>query len=53
MLYRSSIAETIGREKMNRREGNYMSSKEKKRDQQTRRRETCNDRRARKLLMEK
>lgn len=52
MLCRNSIAETMGRE-TNRREGNYMSSKEEKRDQQTGRRATCNDRRARKLLMEK
>lgn len=52
VLCRNSIAETMGRE-TNRREGNYLSSKEEKRDQQTGRRATCNDRRARKLLMEK
>lgn len=53
MLCRSSIAEAVGREKLNRREGNSMSSKEENRDQETGRRETCNDRRARTLLMEK
>lgn len=52
-LCRSSIAETMGREKMNWRKGNYMSSKEEKRDEQTGRREPCNDRSARKLLMKK
>ena len=43
----------MGRTKRNKRKSKYRSSKEEKRDQQTGRRETCNDRRTRKLEMEK
>lgn len=53
VLYRSRIGESTGRVKRSRRKSKYWSSKEERRDQQTGRRETCNDRRTRQLGMEK